>query len=96
MVMGVPNTETGDTTPQAVWLARCITRLLERDPGQNMATEFARHEAHELWEACGSSLAPETAADRWLGHEEPCELVRKVVDRDRPVEDPLGHDFPTP
>lgn len=96
MTMGEPNRETGDSTPQATWLARCITRLLEADTQHEMTPEFARHEAHELWEACGFTLSPEQAADRWLGHETPCELVYAVRHRDRPTEDPLGHDFPTP
>lgn len=84
MVMGVPNTETGDTSPQGVWLGKCVTRLIESDPG--MQLNLAQQEAQELWSACGSTLSAEQAADQWLGREERSAAVHQVVHRDRPAE----------
>lgn len=94
MVMGKPNVEVGDSTPQAAWLARCITHLLEHAPDKDMTPEFARQEAHQLWEVCGPSIHPEDAADRWLGRGHSTEMVRTEKHADRPIEDSLGHDMP--
>lgn len=71
MIAG-PTVEKSSPSPQSAWLARCITQLLTSDAGHAMSIEFARHEAHELWRACGDVLTPEQAAERWLIDDRPC------------------------
>lgn len=71
MIAG-PSSEHHHTYPPSIWLAKCTTQLLKSEAGRAMSIEFARHEAHELWLACGDLLTPEQAAERWLIDDRPC------------------------
>lgn len=71
MIAGSTTHQNHPSSP-SIWLASCVMQLLRSDAGKAMTIEFARHEAQELWRACGDVLTPEQAAERWLMDDRPC------------------------